>query len=72
MEHVNCLGQIMIDEVVERVKGSAHENRVVVDGKVAVYDGMKNMRFINRFGGTTVRSRRCYKYLEHRGGLLSG
>jgi len=68
VEHINRLGQIMVDEVVEEVKEPVGENRVVVDDKVAVFDGMRNLRFINRFGGVTVKPRRCYKYLNHTGG----
>lgn len=66
LEHVNRVGQIMVDEVPEGVSEPVYENRVVVGGKV--YDGKRNMRFINRFGGITERPRRCYKYLEHKGG----
>lgn len=33
-----------------------------------VFDQCRNMRFHNRFGGVTVRSRRCYKYLRRKGG----
>jgi hypothetical protein len=39
-----------------------------VGGKVAVYDGRRTVRFRNRFGGQTAISRRCYKYVEERGG----
>ena len=68
LEYVNRIGQIMVDEVVEGVKEPVGENRVVVGEKEALYDGMRNLRFINRFGGVTVKPRRCYKYLHHKGG----
>ena len=68
LEHVNRIGQIMVDEVTERVSEPVYENRVVVEGKVAVFDEVRNLRFINRFGGVTVKPRRCYKYREHKGG----
>jgi len=68
LEHVNRLGQMMIDEVVEGVRDPVYENRVVVEGKEALFDGTRNMRFINRFGGVTERRRRCYKYTGHKGG----
>ena len=68
LEHINRLGQIMVDEVVEGLKEPVFENRVVVGGEVAVFSGMRNLRFINRFGGQTVRARRCYKYLNRSGG----
>lgn len=68
LQHINQLGQIMVDEVMEGVKEPVGENRVVVDEKVAVFDGTRNLRFLNRFGGVTVKPRRCYKYLNHKGG----
>jgi len=69
LEHVNRIGQIMVDEVVEGLNEPVGENRVVVGEKVAVFDGVRNLRFINRFGGVTVKPRRCYKYLNHNGGF---
>jgi hypothetical protein len=68
LEHVKRIGQIMVDEVVEGLNEPVGENRVVVGEKVAVFDGVRNLRFINRFGGVTVKPRRCYKYLNHKGG----
>jgi len=68
LEHINRIGQIMVDEVVQGVKEPVGENRVIVEEKVAVFDGVRNLRFINRFGGVTVKPRRCYKYLNQRGG----
>jgi hypothetical protein len=35
----------MVDEVMEGVKEPVGENRVVVEEKVAVFDGMRNLRF---------------------------
>jgi len=54
--------------MIEKVKEPAGENRVIVDEKIAVFDGIRNPRIINRFGGMTVKPRRCYKYLNHKGG----
>lgn len=68
LEYVNRIGQIMVDELMERVSEPVYENRVMVDGKPAVFDEVRNLRFINRFGGVTVKPRRCYKYLNHKGG----
>jgi hypothetical protein len=68
LDHVNRLGQIMVDEVVERVSEPVYENRVVVEGEEALYSGTRNLRFINRFGGVTVKPRRCYKYTQRGGG----
>jgi hypothetical protein len=61
---MNRLGQIMVYEMVEGVKGPVGENRVIVGENVAVFDGVRNLRSINRFGGVTVKPRRCYKYLN--------
>ena len=34
----------------------------MVDGEVAVFAQVRNLRFINRFGEYVVRPRRCYKF----------
>jgi hypothetical protein len=68
LEHVNRIGQIMVDEVVAGLTEPVGENRVMVGEMVAVFDGVRNLRFINRFGEVTVKPRRCYKYLNHKGG----
>jgi hypothetical protein len=68
LKHINRLGQIIVDEMIEGMKEPVGENRVVVDDKIAVFDGVRNLRFINLFGGVTVKPRRCYKYLNHKGG----
>jgi len=61
LEHINRHGQIMVDEVVHGMKEPVGE-------KMAVFDGMRNLRFINRFVGVKVKPRCCYKYLNHTGG----
>jgi hypothetical protein len=68
VQRLNDLGSMLVEEIVERVQEPVTENRVLVDGEVAVYDQMRNLRFINRFGGLTIRLRRCYKYLKKAGG----
>ena len=68
LEYVNQIGGLMVQEVVDRVAEPLVENRVYVEGEEAVYDGSRNLRFRNRFGGVTVRRRRCYKFLRKRGG----
>jgi len=68
LEYVNRIGALMVEEVVGGVREPHHENRVYVEGHEAVYDQMRNLRFRNRFGGLTVRSRRCYKFLDEPGG----
>jgi hypothetical protein len=68
LEYVNQIGGLMVQEVVDRVKEPHVENRVYVEGQEAVYDQSRNLRFRNRFGGQTVRRRRCYKFLRKRGG----
>jgi Uncharacterised protein family (UPF0236) len=68
LRYTNEVGALMVQEVLDGVKEPVVENRIVVGGKVAVYDGKRNLRFINRFGKETVRERRCYKYLEQPGG----
>ncbi len=50
------------------LKEPTEENTVVVGQRVALYAGKRNLSFRNRFGGTTVVSRRCYKYHDGGGG----
>ena len=58
---------LMVQEVVEGVQEPTRANRIMVDGKVAVFDQVRNLRFINRFGEYVVRARRCYKSLDQPG-----
>ncbi len=39
----------------------------MVDGEVAVFEQVRNLRFINRFGEHVVRPRRCYKFRNQPG-----
>jgi hypothetical protein len=55
-------------EVIAGLKEPTQENSVVVGERVVVYAGKRNLRYRNRFGGTTVISRRCYKYRDGSGG----
>ncbi len=67
LQFVNKIGQVMTDDVVKDIEEPSVENTLFVDGEVAKYHEMRSFRFINRFGGETVRLRRCYRY-ENRGG----
>lgn len=67
VEFLNWVGDLMVQEVVEGVEEPTQANRITVDGEVAVFDQVRNLRFINRFGETVVRARRCYKYLNQPG-----
>jgi hypothetical protein len=60
LKHVNRIGQILVDDLTEGIEDPVKENRVVVAGEVAVFDGVRNLRFMNRFRGQTVKRRRCY------------
>lgn len=68
LSFVNQVGDLLVQEVVERVAEPCTENRVWVQGQETVFDQNRSLRFCNRFGGQTVRSRRCYKYVGRRGG----
>ena len=59
VEFVNWVGDLMVQEVVEGVAEPTQANRIVVDGEVAVFEQVRNLRFINRFGEYVVRPRRC-------------
>ena len=64
---LNWVGDLMVQEVVAGVEEPTQANRIMVDGEVAVFDQVRNLRFINRFGETVVRPRRCYKFVDQRG-----
>jgi hypothetical protein len=68
LEFVNRIGELLVQEVVEKVNEPFSENRVWVGDQEAVFDQNRPLRFRNRFGGITVRQRRCYKYLHRKGG----
>ena len=68
LSFVNQVGDLLVQEVVERVAEPFTENRVWVQGQEALFDQNRPLRFRNRFGGQTVRTRRCYKYRGARGG----
>ena len=64
MEFLNWFGDLMVQEVVEGVAGPTRANRIMVDGEVAVFDQVRNLRFINRFGVTgreSLRAQTCWK-----------
>ncbi len=68
LQYINRIGNLMVQEVLEEVSEPFSENRVWVDGEEAVFDQVRTLRFLNRFGGVTERKRRCYKYLRRKGG----
>ena len=41
--------------------------RITVGGEVAVFERVRNLRFINRFGEEVVRQRRCCRYRDQPG-----
>ena len=67
LEFLNWVGDLMVQEVVEELDEATRANRIMVNGEVAVFDQVRNLRFINRFGEHVVRPRRCYKFLNQRG-----
>jgi hypothetical protein len=68
LQFINRIGDLMMQEVLEGVSEPFTENRVWVEGEEAVFDQVRTLRFLNRFGGVTERKRRCYKYLHRKGG----
>jgi hypothetical protein len=68
LQFVNRIGDLMVQEVLEGVSEPFTENRVWVEGEEAVFDQVRTLGFLNRFGGKTERKRRCYKYLRRKGG----
>ena len=64
---VNWIGDLVVQEVVEGIEEPTCANRIEVGRQPAVFEGVRNLRFINRFGEEVVRGRRCYKFLNRRG-----
>jgi len=61
---VTRLGSLLEQEVLDRLQEPTKENRIVVDGKVTTYKGMRPVVFINRFGAKVRRERRTYRNEE--------
>jgi hypothetical protein len=68
LKFVYELGHALEQEILSGVQEPTVENSLRVGERTAVYSGMRNVRFRNRFGGTVVLPRRCYKYREGKGG----
>jgi hypothetical protein len=68
LQFIHRIGQAIEEEVRAAIREPTTENRLRVNGKVAVYDGKRPLSFRNRFGGLTQIQRRCYKYLSEPGG----
>jgi hypothetical protein len=68
LQFVYELGQALEQEVLAGVREPTVENSLRVGERTAVYSGMRNLRFCNRFGRTVVLLRRCYKFRDATGG----
>ena len=68
LRFVHELGQALEQEVLGGVREPTVENSLRVGERTAVYSGMRNLRFRNRFGAIVVLRRRCYKYRDGQGG----
>ena len=69
LEMVNWIGDAMVQEVVAGLAEPTSANQITVDGEVAVFERVRNLRFINRFGEEVVQPRRCYRYRNRSGGV---
>lgn len=69
LELVNWIGDAMMQELVAGLDEPTTANQITVGGEVALFDRVRNLRFINRFGETVVRPRRCYRYRDREGGV---
>ena len=67
LEMVNWIGDAMMQEVVAGLDEPTCANQITVGGEVAVFERVRNLRFINRFGEVVVRPRRCYRYRDRAG-----
>ena len=48
---INRISDLMMQEVLEGISEPISENRVWVEGEEAVFDPVRILRFLNRFGG---------------------
>ena len=69
LEMVNWIGDAMVQEVVAGLAEPTSANQITVGGEVAVFERVRNLRFINRFGEEVVQPRRCYRYRNRAGGV---
>ena len=69
LEMVNWIGDAMVQEVVAGLEEPTCANQITVGGEVAVFERVRNLRFINRFGEEVVHARRCYRYRDRSGGV---
>ena len=69
LEMVNWIGDTMVQEVVAGLAEPTSANQITIGGEVAVFERVRNLRFINRFGEEVVRPRRCYRYRDRAGGV---
>ena len=67
---MNWVGDLMVQEAVEGVEEPTRANRIMVDGEVAVFEQVRNLPFINRFGEYVVRPRRCYELASRPGSFV--
>ena len=58
-----------MQEVVAGLDEPTYANQITVGGEVAVFERVRNLRFINRFGEEVVRPRRCYRYRDRAGSV---
>ena len=54
LEMVNWIGDEMVQEVVAGLAEPTTANQITVDDEVAVFERVRNLRFINRFGEVVV------------------
>ena len=68
VEYLNKLGGMMIESIVQSAAEPTQENRVMVEGKVAIFDKKRALTFKSRFGNQVRRMRRCYRVEGEFGG----
>ncbi len=66
---VNWIGDAMVQELACLDEPTC-VNQISVGGEVTVFERVRNLRFINRFGEEVVRPRRWFRYRD-RGGSVA-
>ena len=59
---------VQVEPAIDRGKCQLRR-RITVGGEVAVFERVRNLRFINRFGEEVVRQRRCCRYRDQPGSV---
>lgn len=67
LEFINTVGSLMEKMILESVNEPITENRILIDGKEAIYKGKTRLTYKDRFGHSQQINRRWYKVKDIQG-----